>query len=168
MSYVDRNLLPGEAILFRTQHHWTIQKGAFIFAILACAFGVTMLGAWWYTPEDQRTFTATPGTLGLVLGLIVGIWAQISVGLAEFAVTSQRVLCRTPLRFFDLFLYQVQQVSVSKSPVADYGSILITAAGVMEGFSHVIRVEQFAAVIEQQVALMHQRTGSAAAAIPPG
>lgn len=161
MSYVDRNLLPGETVLFRTQHHWTIQKGAFVFAILACAFGVTMLGTWWYTPEDQRTFTAMPGAVGLVLGVLVGIWAQISVGLAEFAVTNQRVLCRTPLRSFDLFLYQVQQVSVSKSPVADYGSILITAAGVMEGFSHVVRVEQFAAVIEQQVALMHQRAGPA-------
>ncbi len=118
-----------------------------------------MLGAWWYTPEDQRTFTATPGTVGLILGMIVGIWAQVSVGLAEFAVTNQRVLCRTPLRSFDLFLYQVQQVSVRKSPVADYGSILITAAGAIEGFSHVIRVEQFATIIEQQVALMHQKTG---------
>ena len=166
MSYVDRNLLPGETVLFRTQHHWTIQKGAFVFAILACAFGVTMLGAWWYTPENERTFTATPGTIGLVVGVLVGLWAQISVGLAEFAVTNQRVLCRTPLRSFDLFLYQVQQVSVSKSPVADYGSIMITAAGVIEGFSHVVRVEQFAAVIEQQVALMHQRAGSAAGPAP--
>jgi hypothetical protein len=162
MSYVDRNLLPGETVLFRTQHHWTNQKGAFIFAILACAFGVTTLGAWWYTPEEQRTFTATPGALGLVAGMIAGIWAQISVNLAEFAVTNQRVLYRTPLRSFDLFLYQVQQVSVSKSPLADYGGILITAAGAIEGFSHVMRVEQFATVIEQQVALMHQRAGTAA------
>jgi hypothetical protein len=45
--------------------------------------------------------------------------------------------------------------------VADYGSILITAAGAIEGFSHVIRVELFAAVIEQQVALMHQQAGAA-------
>ena len=163
MAKVASNLLPGETVLFRTQHHWTIKKGAFIFAILACTFGVTMLGAWWYTPEDQRTFTATPGTIGLVVGLLVGIWAQISVGLAQFAVTNQRVLCRTPLRSLNMFLYQVQQVSFNKSPVADYGSILITGSGVIEGFSHVIRVEQFAAVIEQQVALMHQKAGAAPA-----
>lgn len=165
MAKVDRNLLAGETVLFRTQHHWTINKNAFVVATIACAVGVTLLGAWWYTPADQRSFSATPGELLLVAGILIGGWAQWTMSMAEFAVTNQRVLCRTPLRSFDLFLYQVQQVSFRKSPLADYGTIMITASGVMEIFSHIVRVEQFATTIEQQVALMHPR-GEAAAALP--
>jgi len=162
MAKVDQNLLAGETVLFRTQHHWTINKNGFVLATICCAIGVTLVGAWLYTPVDQRTFSVAPGEIFLVAGILVGGWAQWSVSMAEFAVTNQRVLFRMPLRSFDLFMYQVQQVSFHKSPLADYGTIMVTAAGVMEVFSHIQHVERFATTIEQQVALMHQRTGASA------
>jgi hypothetical protein len=160
MSYVDQNLLAGETVLFRTKYHWTSNRNSFVLAILACGLGVSFLGAWWYTPIDQRTYTALPGSILLGAGILIGIYAQVTLGQTEFAVTNQRLLCRTPLRSFDLFLYQIQQVSFRKIPLTDYGTILVRSSGAVEGFTNVLNVEKFAATIEQQVALLHQHSAA--------
>ncbi|MGB8131138.1 MAG: hypothetical protein WCG81_15215 [Candidatus Angelobacter sp.] len=61
--------------------------------------------------------------------------------MTEFAVTNQRVLFRCPMNSMDLFFDQVQQVAFHKSRLADYGTIKVTAAGVMKIFDHIHRVE---------------------------
>jgi len=158
MPNFDQGLLPGETVLFKTQYHWTSAKGFFMWAILACGIGVSVLGAWWYTPVDQRTYTAMPGAVFLGIGILLGVFAQVSVAMNQFTVTNQRVRFRAPWRSYDVFLDQIQEIAFRKSPVADYGTLLFTIGGTMEKFANVQRVEQFAAIIEQQMSLLRRGT----------
>ena len=163
MAKVDSNLLAREKVLFRTRNHWTINARAFVLATICFALGGTLVVGWLDTPVDQRTFSVLmPGEIFLVSGVLIGGFAQWSLRMTEFAVTNQRVLFRCPLNSMDLLLDQVQQVAFHKSRVADYGTIMVTTAGVMKIFDHVHRVEKLAAAIEHQAALIRELTGTAA------
>ena len=161
MPNSNQNMLPGETVLFKTQYHWTGTKGFFIWATLACGVGVSLLGAWWYTPIDQRTYTAMPGTVFLGIGILLGVIAQVSVSTNQFTVTNQRIRFQAPWRSYDVFLDQIQDIAVRKSPLADYGTLLFTIGGTMERFDNVQRVEQFATIIEQQMSLLRRSTAAA-------
>jgi hypothetical protein len=167
MPKFDQNLLPGEAVIFRTQYHWTNIKGFFVWATLACGVGVSLLGAWWYTPVDQRTYSPMPGAVVLGIGILLGVIAQVSVATNQFTVTNQRIRFRAPWRSYDVFLDQVQEIAFRKSPLADYGTLLFTIGGTMEKFDNVQRVEQFAAIIEQQMSLLRRGTAAVPAQSRP-
>jgi hypothetical protein len=160
MANFDRNLLAAETVLFRTRYHWTSYKTPVIWATIACGVGVSLLGAWWYTPVDQRSFTAAPGMIVLGIGAAIRIWVQWALGACEFTVTNQRVRFQTYLRGYDVFIPQIQEVSYIKSPFADYGTLLFTVGGMPNRFPNVVRVDEMATVIEQQVALLTQRASA--------
>ena len=43
MSYVTRNLVPGETLLFETRHHWVVLLGPLLVSLLLGVPGVALL-----------------------------------------------------------------------------------------------------------------------------
>ena len=139
MGYVDRNLVPGETLLYRTRHHWLVLLGPLIGGSSLLVPGIALLAE----------AINTRGTAGLVVGsstispevmaiagavLVVAAVITFSYGVAkrnatEMAVTNRRVLIKTGIgsrRTLDLMLSRVESIGVEESAVGrmlGYGSV---------------------------------------------
>ncbi|MGZ5430620.1 MAG: hypothetical protein ACXWEX_04405, partial [Thermoanaerobaculia bacterium] len=96
MSYVVKNLAPGEEILFQARYHWVrFVPGASVAvlgAVLAAASGLLV------PAETGRTESGLRSPLFLVAGFLVlaGVlamtWRALVDSFDEFAITSFRVI----------------------------------------------------------------------------
>lgn len=108
-SYVDSNLMSGEAVLYRGH----VSKWSLTGLIL---LGVLLLPA-------------------IGLGLIFLVWAYISYKTTEFAVTDKRLIAKTGLisrNTVEMFLDKVESLNVTQTVlgrILDYGTVTIRGTG---------------------------------------
>jgi uncharacterized membrane protein YdbT with pleckstrin-like domain len=145
MSYVDRNLLEGEEVVYRARLHWVI------FAVPACI-----------------------AALGLVLAVVVASWVvaivlvvlAIAIALpryirlvsSEFAVTNKRVIVKLGLvhrHTLELVLSKVETIGVDQSimgRVLNYGTIVVTGTGgTKEPFKDIANPLEFRRRVQSQL-----------------
>jgi hypothetical protein len=133
LSYVDKNLLTGETVLFRTRLHWSLYVPAVLLTLLvmvpvAALLVINLLGM----------FAVLPIALGLVFILAAHIRRQSS----EFAVTNKRVVIKLGVmttRSLELLLPKVEGIAVNQGmggKLWGYGDIVVTGSGgTKEAFS---------------------------------
>lgn len=124
MSYIDRNLLPNERVIFRTRKHLIIFFVPVVCLILACL-------AMPYMHEDQmlRKVIWTPW----VVTLLVWGYELVEYYASEYAVTDKRVMMREG--FFtrhanETRVSTISQVNIDQSiigQIVNYGTIVINA-----------------------------------------
>ena len=129
MGYVDKNLLPGEAVGYRAHLHPVIFLHPALFAVPGIAlilYGLSGegLGLLWM--------------IGLVLLLYaagVGIARAILYVSSEFAITNKRVLIKVGFihrHTLEMLLTKVETVRVDQGLIArmlGYGTIVVTGTG---------------------------------------
>src|SRR5882762_8357209 len=105
MGYVDRNLVPGETLLYRTRHHWLVLMGPFFGGLLLLVPGIALMAEAIATRDSAGlvvgSATISPKVM-VVSGVVLVAAAVIifSYGVAkrnatEMAVTNRRVLIKT-------------------------------------------------------------------------
>ena len=120
MSYVDKSLLPGEQVTFRTHLH----KIMFSWPIVLAALGV--IG-----------FFANRAVGGIVLLIAFCSWAVVYVRYvsSEFAVTNKRVIIKVGIiqrRTLEMLLSKVEAISVDQGiggRIFGYGTIIVVGTG---------------------------------------
>ncbi|MEO7822975.1 MAG: PH domain-containing protein [Gemmatimonadaceae bacterium] len=148
MSYIESQLLPGEAIRYRGHLHRSIFAPAFIFAVLAVLSLVIVLqsGDW-------------PLFYGLAVPAVAAyIWAQVLYTTSEFAVTNKRVVIKVGWlrrRTVETMLSKVEGINVDQSVIGrlfGYGSIIITGTGgTQEPFRNIGAPFEFRRQVQAQV-----------------
>lgn len=129
MSYVDRNLLPQEEILFRTRLHWIVYAMPGTLMLI----GLVMLGATLFA--HQRSFGESVGSLMLLAGFLVWFMRWLIVKTSEFAVTTKRVVIKVGVvrRYTLEMLYrQVEAIAVDQGMIGrifGYGTVKIVGTG---------------------------------------
>ena len=126
MSYIDRNLLDGEHIVYRTRLHWLLFMGPvlFILIVLVPSAGFLAASAW-------SSYAWIPLALAVLVLLPTFIRRQSS----DFAVTNKRVMMKVGVfntRSIELLLGKVEAIAVEQSLLGrlfDYGNIVITGSG---------------------------------------
>jgi uncharacterized membrane protein YdbT with pleckstrin-like domain len=168
MGYVDRNLVPGETLLYRTRHHWLVLLGPSFGGLLLLVPGLALL----------VEAIATRDTAGLVVGsavispklmvsfgalLVVAAILTFSYGVAkrnatEMAVTNRRVLIKTGMgsrRTLDLMLSRVESIGVEESTVGrvlGYGSVVVRGTGgTPEPFLMIAHPQDFRRAVQEQI-----------------
>ena len=126
MSYIDRNLLAGERVVFRTRLHWKLLVGPLLFLLATC-----VPVAWLYLQG--------PWTIGVLLapalGLLVLAAAIVKRQSSDFAVTNKRVMMKTGVlstRSVELLLGKIEAIAVNQSlggRLFGYGNIVVTGSG---------------------------------------
>jgi uncharacterized membrane protein YdbT with pleckstrin-like domain len=108
-SYVERNLLDGETVLYRARvSPWGLAPLLLLGLLLIPAVG---------------------------LGLILLLWAWVIYATTEFALTDRRVIAKTGLiarRSIEMFLDKVESFDVSQSILGrllNYGTVTIVGTG---------------------------------------
>src|ERR1700732_5532567 len=100
MSYVERNLVPGETLLYQTRHHWGVLMGPLLIALLVGLPGLFLLFAvaakrpeiYDYVsrmPGGAETLVAAGGVL-LIIGLAILAWGMTKRKPTEMAGTHRR------------------------------------------------------------------------------
>jgi len=128
MGYVDKNLVPGEEIVYRAHLHLIIFLSAgvvFLLGIILVALGLIydLIPVW------------VLGALALVYGLGLALVRYIRYVTSEFVVTNKRVLVKIGLfqrHTLELLLSRLETIGVEQGligRVLNCGTIVVTGTG---------------------------------------
>ena len=148
MSYIERNLLPDERMLFRTKKHLII----FFFPVVWLVF---CFYASQYMQHDAilQKLQWAPWLVAVLFLASVGLNYVFS----EFAVTNKRVMMREG--FFvrhsnELRLTTISQVNVDQNligQVLNYGTVSINAFGAFDAYPLIDKPNIFQKTVNQQL-----------------
>ena len=168
MGYVDRNLVPGETLLYRTRHHWLVLMGPFFGGLLLLVPGIALMVEAIATRDSAGLVvgSATISPKVMVVSGVVLVAAAIivfSYGVAkrnatEMAVTNRRVVIKTGLasrKTIEMLLNKVESIEVSETAVGrtlGYGTVvMIGTGGTSEPFHKVAHPLDFRSQVQQQI-----------------
>ncbi len=110
VSYAEKNLAPGEAIVLRARYHWTIYRASLTLLVLSVLLGVASLYASRASPGSGVARPVGFLALGfLVLGGIGLLLRWLRAEADEFVVTNRRVI-----RKVGLFAREIEQAPLEK------------------------------------------------------
>ena len=135
MGYADKNLAPGETILYRARYHWIIYRFAIVVLILAAALGVAAL----YAKKSQAGDEFVRGIALLaaafvVIALIGYLVRRFRSGYDEFVVTNRRVIRKIGVAAREIQqapLEKIQDITVEQGVFArmlGYGTVIVETA----------------------------------------
>jgi uncharacterized membrane protein YdbT with pleckstrin-like domain len=126
MSYIDRNLLDGERIVFRSRVHWLL----YFWPALAAAAALSYAG-WLLARGSWQVLAWVP----LAVAALLVLGAYVRRQSSDFAVTDRRVMMKVGLlntRSIELLLGKVEAIAVNQTLMGrlfGYGDIVITGSG---------------------------------------
>lgn len=135
MGYVDKNLAPGETILYRARYHWIIYRFTIVVLILAAGLGVAALYA---TKAQAGDEVGRPvGILAaafVVVALLAYLVRRFRASLDEFVVTNRRVIRKVGLYAREIQqapLEKIQDITVEQGAfgrMLGYGTVIVETA----------------------------------------
>ena len=167
LSYVEKNLVAGETLLYQTRHHWIVLLGPLFASLL---LGIPGLGLLVESIASKTGNTQPPGGTGISAGgmAIVGLLLLLAAigtfayGMAkrnatEMAVTNNRVLIKTGMasrRTLDLMLSRVESIGVEETVagrVLGYGTVIVRGTGgTPEAFVMIAHPQEFRRAVQEQ------------------
>jgi uncharacterized membrane protein YdbT with pleckstrin-like domain len=126
MSYIDRHLLPGEQVTYRTHLHWKVYLGPGLLVLLVLLPLVIIA-----LSTEHRVLALLPTLAAIVLLLLAFLRRRTS----EFAVTNKRVMLKLGVlnvRSVELLLNKVEGIAVHQSLAGrlfGFGGIVVTGSG---------------------------------------
>jgi uncharacterized membrane protein YdbT with pleckstrin-like domain len=168
MGYVDRNLVPGETLLYRTRHHWLVLLGPVVAGSSMLVPGIALLMEAIVTRDSAGLIvgssTVSPKLMAIAGAiLVVAAIMTFSYGVAkrnatEMAVTNRRVLIKTGMtsrRTLDLMLSRVESIGVEESAAGrmlGYGSVIVRGTGgTPEPFLMIAHPQEFRRAVQEQI-----------------
>lgn len=130
MSFIDKNLLANEVVIYRAHVHWVIFLNTFLYLLLsiaACGFNLRL------TEPNQLLWAIS--ILGLLLAFISSITGYIRYKTSEFAITNKRVLIKIGFiqrHSLEVLLHKVEGIGVNQSilgRILGFGTITVTGTG---------------------------------------
>jgi uncharacterized membrane protein YdbT with pleckstrin-like domain len=144
MSYVEKNLMPSESIIYRANLHWAI----YLPAIMMGAFSLLMC-------------VGNPGFGIMLLVLLVfpmALSAFINAKTSEFAVTNKRVLMKFGFirrSSLEVLLTKIEGITVDQGilgRIFDFGTIVVGGTGGSKTPFHKIAAPmQFRRMVQEEI-----------------
>ncbi len=123
MSYIEKNLMNGEKILYRVNLHWVV----FLWPITWLALAIILF--------SKGGDAAASGGIVILIAIITGIRAFINYKTSEFGVTSKRVIVKVGFirrNSLEVLLNKVEGIQVNQGilgRILGFGSITISGTG---------------------------------------
>jgi uncharacterized membrane protein YdbT with pleckstrin-like domain len=160
MSYVERNLIPGEKLVYRTGVHWSVLFGPAIISTLIAVAGIAILA---YRDDIATRGVPVEGVeiTGAVLVVVSAIafgYRVVKKNATEIAVTDKRVIIKTGLasrRSLEIMLAKVESIGIDETMmgrVLGYGTVVIHGTGgTPEPFRKIAHPSEFRMAVQQQI-----------------
>ncbi|HEY2460998.1 MAG TPA: PH domain-containing protein [Candidatus Acidoferrum sp.] len=176
MSYVEKNLVPGETLLYETRHHWIVLLGPLFLSLILGALGVWLLWGAMQSRNGGNNFASTVGmgpegmsvaaVIVLVIALAIFLYGNAKRNATEMAVTNRRVLIKTGMasrRTLDLMLSRVESIGVEESVTGrmmGFGTVIVRGTGgTPEQFVMIAHPQEFRRAVQEQSGLADGAVG---------
>jgi len=129
MSYLEKNLLPGETVDYRAHLHPIIFLHPAFFALIGLSFVVFGL------VKSELSYFWMLGAVFLLYAAGVGIERAVHYASSEFAITSKRVVIKVGFfkrKTLEMVLTKVETIRVDQSilgRILNYGTIVVIGTG---------------------------------------
>ena len=146
MSYIEKNLMEGEQIVYEASQHWIIYW-------LPALLVVVAIGQFALPVE-----IVSQSIFALVLILIAGVWALNIYGGRKYILTTRRLILKRGLvrrDSLDLILRRCEGVSIQQSimgRILDYGTVVVSTGEVANSFERIQNPVKFSSQINEQIA----------------
>jgi uncharacterized membrane protein YdbT with pleckstrin-like domain len=164
MSYVEKNLIPGEKLIYRTGVHWSVLFGSAILTAIIAGVGIAIL-AYRDVISDKISISALTANDIDILGIVLIVVAAIIFGYnvvkknaTEIAVTNRRVIIKTGMtsrRSLEIMLAKVESIGIDETVMGrmlGYGTVMIHGTGgTPEPFRKIAHPSEFRREVQQQV-----------------
>ncbi len=164
MSYIEKNLIPGETVLYETRLHWVVMIWSLVGgALLACLALLLLMQT--KAPSGAKN-SGSGGSTTVGFALLAGAAIVIVIGFVrrnatEMAVTNKRVVIKKGLmsrQTIELLLGKVESIQVNESAsgrMLGYGSLLIRGTGgTQDSFEMIGHPLEFRTQVQQQIEKM--------------
>jgi uncharacterized membrane protein YdbT with pleckstrin-like domain len=148
MNYIDKNLLPGEEVLFRTKKHLIIFFYPLVVAVLAIYATQYML---------NNFFLEKIAVVPAVVALLFWVSAGLEYWMSEFVVTNKRVMMKEGFFYrhaTEVRLNTISQVNIGQSLLGqflNYGTVAINAFGAYDVYSLIAHPYAFQKCVNTQI-----------------
>ena len=129
MGYVERHLLAGEHVVYKTRLHWILFLRPALVVVAGIALALVLRPV-----QDPRWLWMLGAGLA-VIGLVWGLVHYVEMMTSEFAVTSSRLILKVGLisRYTtELLLTKVETIGVQQGLMGrmlGYGDLTVTGTG---------------------------------------
>jgi uncharacterized membrane protein YdbT with pleckstrin-like domain len=154
MSYVKKNLIPGETLIYSTGLHWSVLFWPVIFVLILVGGGIAALALGTFAGKIEI------GTLLIGAGLVYLLFAVMKRNATEIAVTNRRVIIKTGMasrRSLEIMLQKVESIGITEPTwgrVLGYGSVMIHGTGgTPEPFHRIAHPAEFRKHVQEQIDL---------------
>ena len=151
MSYVEKNLIPGETLIYRTGVHWSV-----LFWPLLLVAVVVAAGIFCYFQDFLGKVEA--GTFLIAAALVYALYVIIKRGSTEIGVTNRRVIIKTGMasrRSLELMLPKVESIGIDETAMGrllGYGTVIIHGTGgTPEPFRKIAHPSEFRQRVQEQI-----------------
>lgn len=160
MSYVEKNLVPGEKLVYRTGVHWSVLFGPATLAAVIAAPGIAVLA---YRDDIANhgipvDVVAIAGAVLILVALAIFGFSVVKKNATEIAVTDRRVIIKTGMasrRSLEILIAKVESVGIDETLMGrmlGYGTVVIHGTGgTPEPFRKIAHPSEFRREVQQQV-----------------
>ena len=123
MSYIEKNLMNGESVVYRTNLHWVVFLWPIIWLVVAIMF------------FSSGGDAAAAGGLFILIAILTGISSFINFKTSEFGITNKRVLVKVGFirrNSLEVLLTKVEGIQVNQGilgRILGFGSITVSGTG---------------------------------------
>jgi uncharacterized membrane protein YdbT with pleckstrin-like domain len=168
MSYVEKNLIAGETVVYTTRLHWIVLIWPIVLGLLFGVPGLTLL----VRAFAGLTVRGGASSLMVPVGFLLLIVAGVCIGLGilkrnatEMAVTDKRLVVKVGVasrRTLELLLSKVESIGVEESVtgrILGYGTVVVRGTGgTPEPFDRVAHPIEFRKQVQQQIEKSQERS----------
>jgi len=150
MSYVTRNLIAGESLVYETGVHWSVLFWPLMIALVIGAGAIACL-----VQKDSNFLYAGAALLVVAVGVMAV--AMMRRKATEIAVTNRRVIVKTGLahrKSFEIVLPKVESIGIQEplmGRILGYGTVVIRGTGgTPEPFEKIAHPSAFRKHVQEQ------------------
>lgn len=154
MSYIEKNLMDGENILYRAKLHWVVFLWPAIWFIVAILFFISG------TDTDAAVIA---GYVFTAIAIVKAIEAFIIFSTSEFGVTDNRVIAKAGFirrNTIEIFISKIEAIQVNQDVlgrILGYGSITVSGTGgIRDPFDNISNPLGLKRKIQEQIAVVQK------------
>jgi uncharacterized membrane protein YdbT with pleckstrin-like domain len=168
LSYVEKNLVPGETLLYQTRHHWIVLLGPALISLVLDLAGIGLIVAAFASKGGKKAGAGSSDAglkamiIGAILLMLIGaailLYGMAKRNATEMAVTSRRVLIKRGIgsrRTLDLMLGRVESIGVEETMLGrtlGYGTVILRGTGgTPEEFVQIAHPQEFRQQVQEHI-----------------